>query len=136
MQDNNYKLLIVLTLCILLISVVFNYKVYDNIKKQISVNKKIQKKYRNLSEKKVKKYTYSDIIELVEENKNFSIVNIDKDKNNNIDVELTFKGSITSFFSFINSIKYNNRFKEIIFLSLKKNSDDINNVVGRLRLGL
>lgn len=136
MQNNNYKLLIVLTLSILLISVVFNYKVYANIEKQISTNKKVQKKYKNLSEKKVKKYTYSDIIELVEENKDFSIVNINKDKNNNIDLELTFKGSVTAFFSFINSIKYNNKFKEIIFLNLKNDNNDTNNVTGRLKLGL
>lgn len=133
MKSNGLKLLS--ALFILLMCNVYNYKIYSDIKRQSYANEKMQKKYENLSENKVKKYTYSDIIEFVEENRDFSIVNINKDRNNNTNVELNFKSGIKPFISFINSTKNKDKFIDIIFLNLKRDNNK-NIITGNLKLRL
>jgi hypothetical protein len=133
MKNNNFRLFL-LTLSLLLIAAIFNFNIYRELKKQRDINEKIHDKYKKISENKVKKYTYSDIIEFVERNKDFSIVYISKEKNNDINVELAFKGSFKSFTDSINSIINQGEFRKIAHLSLQNDNKNINDIIGRLKL--
>ncbi|KAJ51492.1 NhaP-type Na+/H+ and K+/H+ antiporter [Clostridium tetanomorphum] len=125
MENKNYLLLLSISIVFLIISVLANHNVYAKLKKQKYIDNEIKIAYDSLFQKQVKKCTYSDIIRLVEENKNFSIININKEKNNDIKVELKFRGNLNTCINFIKRIKEKVEFKEIIYLTIEKDDQDI-----------